>query len=177
MNWKENLPALKFLGLFLGCYFVGNIIYGLFIQYNYPLADGMTKWVADQSSWLMNGWLGGKTISIVSTSEPIVGILEGGKTILRVYEGCNGINVMIVFVAFIVAFGGLTKKGLVYTLASLIIIYLANLMRITLLFWVAANHQSYFYYVHKYVFTATLYVIVLALWWLWVAVILKRKES
>jgi hypothetical protein len=46
-------------------------------------------------------------------------------------------------------------------------------MRINLLFWVAKNYATYFYYVHKYIFTAALYVIVLLLWWVWAYRILK----
>jgi exosortase family protein XrtF len=97
--------------------------------------------------------------------------------ILRVYEGCNGINVMIVFVAFLFAFQGLSRRGSVFILIGLMIIHLANLLRIVLLFWVAKEYQIYFYYVHKYIFTAILYVIVLLLWWVWVKAILKRRAN
>ncbi len=175
MNWRENLPALKFLGIFLGVYLVGNLLYGFYIEWNYPLADQLTIWVSSQSSLLINLLLGKETKSVVSLVSPIVLLLENAKTILRIYEGCNGINVMIVFVAFILAFSGLSKRGGVFILIGLIIIHLANLFRITMLFWVAKNYENYFYYVHKYVFTAALYVIVLGLWWMWVYKIMKNK--
>lgn len=177
MNWKENKPALKFLGLFLGVYLIGNILYGLFIEWNYPAADAVTDIVSHQSSWLINQWLGYETGALQSSTGPIVLILENGNTILRMFEGCNGVNVMIVFVAFIIAFGGFSKRGALFMLGGVVAIHIANLFRIALLFWVSKNHETYFYYIHKYVFTAALYVIVLLLWWAWVARMKKVKIS
>jgi exosortase family protein XrtF len=175
MNWRENVPAIKFLGTFLGVYLIGNLLYGIYIELNYPLADQATHWVSDQSSWLINLLLTQNTKSILSSVSPVTLILENGKSVLRIYEGCNGINVMIVFVAFVLSLGGFSKRGSLFILLGIIVIHLANLFRITMLFWVAKNYQSYFYYVHKYVFTAALYVIVLALWWAWVYRIMKAN--
>ncbi len=177
MNWKENLPALKFLGIFLGVYFIGNLLYGFYIEWNYPRADHITQSVSTQSSILINLLLRKETTSIVSLVSPITLILESGKTVLRIYEGCNGINVMIVFVAFIFSFGGFSKRGILFILLGLLVIHVANVCRVALLFWVAKNYQSYFYYVHKYVFTATIYVIVLGLWWVWVYKMLKANAK
>ena len=177
MNWRENLPAFKFLGIFLGVYLVGNLLYGFYIEWNYPVADSVTIWVSHQSSILIEFLFGSPSSVVVSLVSPIVLLLEKGKTILRVYEGCNGINVMIVFAAFILAFNGISKRGALFILIGLAAIHLFNLVRITLLFWVAKNHQSYFYYVHKYIFTAALYVIVVALWWIWVYRIVKEKST
>jgi exosortase family protein XrtF len=177
MNWRDNLPAIKFLGIFLSTYLFGNLIYGFYIESNYPLADHVTQMVSRQSSWLINlTAIGQDTRSILSEIDPVLLMMENGKTILRVYEGCNGINVMIVFVAFLFAFDGISRHGIKFILVGILIIHAANLCRIILLFWVAKEHQSYFYYVHKYFFTAALYLIVMALWWVWVYRLLKKKN-
>ncbi len=176
MNWKENRPALKFLGLFLGVYGIGNLLYGFYIEYNYPRVDQMTQWVSKQSSWLINLLSDVETTSVLSTSSPITLMVENGKTVLRIYEGCNGINVMIVFIAFIMSFGGLTKRGTLFMSGGVLTIHLANVIRIALLFWVAKHHETWFYYVHKYIFTAALYVIVLLLWWVWVSKMIKTND-
>jgi exosortase family protein XrtF len=177
MNWRENRPALKFLGIFLGVYLIGNLLYGFYIEWSYPLADPITLWVSNQSSTLINLLIGRETKSVLSQISPVTLILENGRSVLRIYEGCNGINVMIVFVAFVLSFGGFSKRGSLFILLGILIIHLANLCRIMLLYWVAKNYQTYFYYVHKYVFTAALYVIVLALWWVWVYRIMKANAA
>jgi exosortase family protein XrtF len=177
MNWRENLPAIKFLAIFLGVYLLGNLLYGIYIESNYPYADHITRVVSSQATWVINLFVGENAKSVLCEASPVTLILENGKMILRVYEGCNGINVMIVFVAFLFAFQGLSRRGSVFILIGLMIIHLVNLLRIVLLFLVAKEYQIYFYYVHKYIFTAILYVIVLLLWWVWVKAILKRRAN
>lgn len=176
MNWKENRPALKFLGLFLGVYGIGNLLYGFYIEYNYPGVDQVTQWVSHQSSWLINLLSDLEITSVLNSSTPTTLLMENDKIMLRIYEGCNGINVMIVFIAFIMAFGGLSKRGALFMSGGVVIIHVANLIRIALLLAVAKHYESWFYYVHKYIFTAALYVIVLGLWWVWVSKILKSND-
>jgi len=169
MKWKENIPALKFLGIFLGVYLIGNLLYGFYVEWHYPPADPVTQWVANQSAALLQFFTGSEVSTLNTTAKPTVMLIENNKSVLRVYEGCNGLNVMVVFVAFIMAFGGVNKRGAWFTIIGCVVIHLANLGRVSLLFVVAKNYQSYFYFVHKYLFTAILYLIVFALWWLWVA--------
>ncbi len=176
MKWRENIAALKFLGIFLGVYLVGNLLYGFYVEWHYPWVDPATRWVADQSAALIQLFFGNVISMIQDTVNPTVLLIENGKSILRVYEGCNGLNVMIVFVAFIMAFDGVGKRGILFCLVGCVLIHIANLGRVTLLFVVAKNYQHYFYFIHKYLFTAILYVIVFVLWWIWVAKI-KRSAS
>jgi len=97
-----------------------------------------------------------------NTHGPTVLLSNDVKVILSVYEGCNGINVMIVFVAFLAAFGGSLKKMSWFLPAGIILIHLSNLARIILLYFVAVGYRHYFYYVHKYIFTAVIYMMVFA---------------
>ncbi len=51
-----------------------------------------------------------------------------------------------------------------------------NLARISLLFWVALYLPDLVYFVHKYLFTAILFVIVFVLWIVWVRKFSQLKE-
>jgi exosortase family protein XrtF len=166
---KEFRPALRFLLVFLVLYFVGNVVYGLWIQSYDGLPDAATRIVALQTSGMLNV-LGYSVEALENTQGPTVFLNSGGKLILNIYEGCNGINVMIVFTSFVVAFGGSYRKMIPFVPGGLIIIHLANVVRLILLFWVAIGYHRYFYYVHKYFFTAAIYLIVLVLWLLWISV-------
>lgn len=99
---------------------------------------------------------------------PTTALVYEGKSILEVYEGCNGLNIMIIFVAFIVAFGPLNRSTLWFVPAGLMIIHVMNLLRIGLLFFVAKDLPDMMYFTHKYLFTASLYIVIFALWWFWV---------
>jgi exosortase family protein XrtF len=165
--WKEFKPAIRFVALFVGIYLVGNIIYGLYISSRGNAPDHITKLVAHQAAGVLN--LADFVVSTeVNPDGPTVFMKSGARIVLNVYEGCNGINVFIVFVSFLVAFGGPVKKYLWFVPVGVLILHVCNLLRIILLYGVAIGYQHYFYYVHKYIFTGIIYLVVLALWIYWI---------
>lgn len=164
---KELRPALRFLGVFLGLYLGLNVLYGLWISSYGTEADAATWIVTEHTSAIVN-LFGQETTIAQNPGIPSVGIQVGLRNALNVYEGCNSLNVMIVFVSFIIAFGGNRKKLAWFIPVGLVLIYLVNLARVVGLFYVAEYWQHYFYYVHKYAFTGIIYLFVLGLWWWWI---------
>jgi exosortase family protein XrtF len=164
---KELKPAFRFLAIFVGIYISLNVVYGFWISSYNKQADPLTAIVTRQSSSLLN-FFGEATRTKPKALAPAISILNPAGVAISVFEGCNSINVMIVFVAFLFAFGGEQKKIVWFLPTGLAIIYVANLGRVMILYYVAEYWQQYFYYVHKYILTAFLYGIVFTLWWLWV---------
>jgi exosortase family protein XrtF len=167
-------PALLFLIVFVGWYVAANVLYGLYVEYYDPAPDPATVWVTHQTTWILN-FFGEGVIARAGVNEPTMLIISGAndgveKTVLRVFEGCNGINVMIVFVAFVSAFGGRKKMIPWFVIAGVGVIHVANLLRILFLYATAIHRPILFYYFHKYFFTAVLYIIVLALWAAWMKI-------
>ena len=180
-SFREFKPALRFLLIFVGAYLVGNIIYGVYVEWYKPAPDPMTVWVTNQAAYALTK-LDGPVESVVSAGEPIVLLrdaVQGGdsKTTLRVFEGCNGLNVIIVFVSFIAAFGGRAKQIAIFLLTGFLVIHIANLLRIILLYYTAAYRPLFFYYFHKYFFTAVLYVVVMGLWFVWTQMKSNQRDS
>ena len=163
---KEFKPALRFLGIFVGLYLVLNFLYGWWIE-RYDVADPATVLVTKQSSWLLNV-MGEETYTKPKLNTRTISIYKGSRIVVNVFEGCNGINVAIVFISFMLAFGGDRKKIIWFIPLGLVLIHFANLLRVSGLFLVAEYFEQYFYYVHKYAFTASIYVMVFLLWWIWI---------
>jgi exosortase family protein XrtF len=166
-SFTEFRPTIFFLGKFIGLYLAGNLLYGIYVTSFRPQPDPVTRWVTQNSAFILTtvGWP-------VKTRDyerkPTTLILYGDRSILSVYEGCNGLNTMIIFVAFLVAFGPLGKKLLWFIPMGLLIIHLVNLVRITVLFFVAVYYPDAMYFIHKYIFTAILYIVIFILWIWWV---------
>jgi exosortase family protein XrtF len=168
-SFKEFKPTVYFLGKFVGLYIVLNLFYGWYITSYHPAPDPITQIVSGQSAGIVT--IFGTEVTIRdSSTKPTTTLYCDGKRIISVYEGCNGINVMIVFIAFVIAFGPFGKKMLWFIPLGFVLIHLINLGRITLLFWVARNIPDYMYFTHKYFFTAIIYVAVLILWVWWVKI-------
>jgi len=160
---KEFWPALRFLLTFIGVYFAGNVIYGTYIEFVQPTPDLFTRAIAEQTSWVLN--LFNEPVSTqLNKVGPTVFLNRGSNTVLNIYEGCNGVNVLIVFVAFLLAFSGQTKTKVVFLASGCLLINIANIIRIVLLYFVSLRYQIYFYFIHKYIFTIVLYAIVVILW-------------
>jgi exosortase family protein XrtF len=172
---QEFKPTILFLARFLVFYLVGNLLYGLFVTSYVPEADPVTRSVTKQTSAIITA-LGWSTTVREHASKPTTLLLYEGNVSLAVYEGCNGINTMVIFAAFIFGFGPWNKKMLWFVPAGLLIIHVANLMRVGLLFFVAEYQPDFMYFVHKYLFTGFLYLIIFCLWIWWIKLISKRAR-
>jgi exosortase family protein XrtF len=170
ITYTEFKPALCFVAIFVAVYLIGNILYGIYVEINKPSPDPMTVWVTRQVAMIIS-LSNDRAVAIESGTEPIVELkrVSAGEsdTVLRVFEGCNGLNVMIVFASFVIAFGGNLKTVLSFLAGGFLLLHLANLLRIILLYYTALNRPMFFYYFHKYFFTAVLYLVVFGLWIVW----------
>lgn len=167
MNWKEFRPTIIFLIKFIGIYIIGNLLYGWYITTYHPLPDPLTQWVTEQSSWVLSqtGW---RTIIVDHPTKPTTTIYYHAKAVVSVYEGCNGLNVVIIFLAFLFAFGPVNKSLGWFAPLGILIIHVSNLLRIILLFFVALYLPGFHYFMHKYLFTAIIYVVVFLMWVVWI---------
>ena len=52
-----------------------------------------------------------------------------GKWVARIIEGCNALNVMILFVAFVVAFSGKWKSTLLFIVFGIVVISFVSSFR------------------------------------------------
>ncbi|HLZ17075.1 MAG TPA: exosortase family protein XrtF [Cyclobacteriaceae bacterium] len=174
--WNEFKPAIRFVLMFVGLYLMGNLVYGLYISSLGNTPDEITDLVSGQSAWVLNNLLGYDVNAVLNSAGPTVFLKTGQRVVLNVYEGCNGINVFIVFAAFIIAFSGSRRSALWFIPLGILILHACNLLRIAFLYWTAVNLQRYFYYVHKYIFTAFIYAVVFVLWMIWVYQLDERRK-
>jgi exosortase family protein XrtF len=164
---REFKPTILFLVKFLAIYLVGNLLYGVWITDWYPQVDPLTHHVTDQSAWVIRAM--GHDVQIVDyEGKPTTYIKLRDNAIVSVYEGCNGFNVVIVFLAFLLAFGPFNRSMIWFLPLGILVIHVANLARIVLLFWVSLYQPHYLYFTHKYLFTAFIYLFVFLLWIAWV---------
>lgn len=173
---QEFKPAILFLVKFISLYLIGNLVYGLYITSYAPFPDPVTSWVTEQSSAILHIF-GYDTETSLQIGKPNVLVSLDGKSIIAVFEGCNGLNVMIIFVSFVLAFGPINKKLAGFMLSGLVAIHIANLVRIIVLFFIALSFPDYLYFLHKYFFTAFLYVVVFAFWYFWVSRMQPDKKA
>tara|TARA_R110002012_G_scaffold99980_1_gene238298 strand:+ start:90959 stop:91483 length:525 start_codon:yes stop_codon:yes gene_type:complete len=165
--YQDFKPSILFLAKFIGLYIILNVIYGFYLDAAEGKADIMTQWVTEQTAAIIDLY---EVEISTGPKEDLksIYIFKADRAVLSVYEGCNGLNVMVIFLAFLFAYGNVGNKMLWFIPLGLLVIHIFNLLRILLLFHVTISMPDFLYFSHKYLFTAFIYVAVFGMWALWI---------
>ncbi|NNE30906.1 MAG: exosortase family protein XrtF [Winogradskyella sp.] len=167
---KQYKLVIRFIIIFLVVYAILTIGYKLYLDFStgsryYP--DYMTNLVAHQTDALLNG-IGYSAEVIPHSDEPSMKVIINGNYVARVIEGCNAVSIIILFIAFVVAFAGKLKTTFLYCLAGSIIIYAFNLIRIVILSIGLYHYPWRKEILHTVIFPLIIYGTVFLLWMFWV---------
>lgn len=87
---------------------------------------------------------------------------------IRIIEGCNAISVIILFIAFVVAFSSTFKATFLFILGGSLLVYVLNIFRIVLLTYLFYAFPEYEHFLHGVLFPLIIYGIVFLLWVFWI---------
>lgn len=158
------------MSIFAGIYILLSLLYYVYKSQdwsgvNYP--DPATSHVSYQTKELLQ--MLGYPATIENTEGlPSVNMFYEGKVLYRVIEGCNAISVMILFLAFVLAFAKAWKKTILFSLFGMTAIYLANLFRLVLLAIIFIDYPEFSHTAHDLVFPAIIYGMTVLLWLYWI---------
>lgn len=166
---RPYIPVFKFVAVFGVIYIVLSLLYYIFLQqdyseYNYP--DPATSQVAYQTQQSLIA-LGYDARIVNVPNHPSVYMYLNKEVVYRVIEGCNAISVMILFVAFVLAFAKTWKKTALFISFSLLFIHLVNVIRLIALAIISHEYSEYIEVAHDIFFPAAIYGSVILLWIFW----------
>lgn len=161
----------------MGTYLLLSFLYGLYLNLakngTYP-PDFVTHHVAKQSGGLISA-LGYSAEVIPHDKQPTMKLFVEGKYLARIIEGCNAISIIILFIAFVIAFAERFKKTLLFILFGILLIYGVNLVRIAILAVALYEYPQYKHVLHGAVFPGLIYGMVFLLWMLWIRNLRAKK--
>ncbi len=168
----KNKKIWWFLLRFFGTYFVLFALYSLFLFFtetkeNSFVCDPLTRNVAVQSKNVLNLFDQNARIENHPT-ELCVKMLLDNYYVVGIIEGCNSVSIIILFVAFIIAFKGTLKRTLLYAVFGMVTIYYVNILRIAILTYGVFNFGNYTDVLHDVVFPAIVYGYIFLLWIVWI---------
>ena len=137
---------------------------------------GFTDLVARQTKIVLNSF-NFLTELYPSTHDPSVVVQVEGIRIVRIIEGCNALSVMILFVAFILAFSKGFVKTFAYIIFGLFVIHILNVLRIALLTIGIMKYPEYKHILHGVIFPLIIYGTVFFLWIIWVTKFIKNDSK
>lgn len=169
---KKHKNIVLFLVKFFATYFVLFAIYSTYLQQtqkkeSFFQCSPLTNTVANQTESVLN-FFGYNAISIQHEKEMSVKLLIDDVYTARVIEGCNSMSIIILFIAFIVAFAGTLKATVLYALFGSLFIYAINILRIAFLTVMLSKYPNQQEFLHNLVFPAIIYGSTFLLWVIWV---------
>jgi len=163
-------PFLLFLGKFFLSYLLLTFVYQSYLnrfESKEMEVDNITVAVANQTVTVLS-WFDSQSYTAPHLHEPSVKIFYKNKYIARIIEGCNAVSVIILFIAFVVAFSGKFKNTLLFIIFGSILIYVLNIFRIVILCMAMYSFPKYQDFLHGVFFPLFIYGIVFILWIIWV---------
>ena len=162
--------VIKFILTFVLVYTILSVAYKLYLDYSdsssfFP--DYFTNLVARQSESLIETFNYDVTIS-PHPNEASMKLIINKKFVARVVEGCNSISVIILFIAFVIAFAGRLKPTILFILSGSVLIYIVNLIRIAILSIGLYHYPWRREILHTTLFPLIIYGMVFLLWMFWV---------
>jgi exosortase family protein XrtF len=169
---KKHKNVVIFLVKFFATYFILVSVYNFYLQSSQQKGAvfktaSITTLVASQTEDLLE-FFGYYADALQHKKELSVKLLIENQYVARVIEGCNSVSVIILFVAFIVAFAGNLKTTIIFSILGSLFIYAINVIRIALLTVLIYKYPERQEFLHNLVFPAIIYGCVFFLWVIWV---------
>ena len=187
---QNKIP--KQIRLFLGKAFlffvVWKIIYNVFLYDAKYLDRALTAHVGNASVTLINS-LGAMNgfVSIRETDSynydrntsfiELSAIYHNGNKVLNIANVCNGLELMVLYIGFIICMTSKFFRKLLYIIVGLIVLDAINILRCVGLIYLREYYAIYFQFAHHYLFNAMVYTGTFIMWILFSRKIQFKNET
>ena len=177
--FKKHKLVLQFMISFSSVYLVLTLGYKFYLDGSdgsryYP--DYFTNLVAKQSQQVLIA-LDYPTALEPHPNEPSLKMIIHDKYVARILEGCNAISIIILFMAFVMAFADGVKKTAFFILGGSVLIYCANIVRIVIFSAGLYHYPWRKEFLHDVFFPLAIYGMVFLLWMIWVNHFAKSQKA
>lgn len=152
-----------------------KIMYLLFLINNRILDAPLTSHVGSTAVYILNNFSGLHNFKSINISDTIfmegqiqiaavTKIVHNNKKVLHIADGCNGLELMVIYAGFIFCFPVSILKKAWYIFFGLIIIDAINISRCSFLGFIKEYYHPYFNFSHHFIFKVIVYSVIVALW-------------
>jgi exosortase family protein XrtF len=95
---------------------------------------------------------------------PLENIYYHGRNIVSIEDGCNGLELIVLYIGFIVCMPATTRRKWIFSAGGTLLIYVVNVIRCAGVAYIIQYYPRYADFAHHYVFTFIVYGLIIALW-------------
>lgn len=151
----------------------GSFLYGIWLTLYYLVIKPYTFWdyyldytIVGLSQALLN--IFGISTSISLESDHVILLMDGTvNSGVWVGDECNGFKLFSIFSIFIIAYPGKWKTKLWFIPLGIVLIHVANIIRVSSLLVIYDKYPTFLDFNHNYTFTIFVYSIIFILWIWW----------
>jgi exosortase/archaeosortase family protein len=189
-KYLSQVPAevRTFLIRATALFVIWKTVYILFLIPNQMPDAPLVRWLGDGTAVMMNIMYQTDSFYAVHTErEKVYGadtvlatysmVKKGKRSILGIYQACNGLELMILYAGFILCFTGPWLRKLLYIVGGMFALYIANVVRCGFLGWIGIEYPRHFDFAHKYFFNLVIYSIAFVLWVFYVKGLSKKDDA
>lgn len=165
-RWKRLSPAVRFVVAFLVTLGILSVIYPwLSVRYNAQ----MLRFMAATASAVGIG------LKLLGQSVTVDGrFISAPGMSVEVIEECTGAYEVIIFWVAVVAYPARWRARLIGIVGGMLVLLFINILRMMFLVAVGSRWPSSFQFMHIYFWQATLILMIVSVWILWIKVIANR---
>ena len=160
-NFRELVatPAARFIVRYVAILSVGFFVLAL-RPVNDRVVNPYTTFVAHEAKVALNLFGEGATVREQVLSSPRFSVV--------IYNGCNGLEAILIFASGVLAFPAPVTKKVLGLLLGFLAIQVANIVRVVSLFYVGIFKPAWFSTAHVFVWQSIIIVLGVVLWLVWV---------
>jgi len=95
----------------------------------------------------------------------VVGIYRNNVKTLTVADPCNGLELMVLYIGFLVCFPAPLKRKLIFGASGCLLICILNVIRCSALVGIYLHHRAYLDFSHHFAFQLIVYLVIFLLWY------------
>ncbi|MFN4973005.1 MAG: hypothetical protein ACK45I_05070 [Bacteroidota bacterium] len=161
-------PLIRFLTIMGTLSIIWFVVYEFSLKANGKLDKYITVHVTEYVCFMLN--VSGYETYYKTTlrlGEAYIYFVPKIKPVVRMGASCNGLELFVLFIFFVVSYPGRWMYKIPYLISGLLVIDIINILRSYWLTLMAYNRYPYFDLFHRYIFIAMIYGAVFGLWMLW----------
>lgn len=172
----QSIPqeVQRFLKRALVIFIIWKLIYHLFLFNGRVIDKPLTDWSTKGAEKVMQVFYPSSKLMLKEEYNTIPELnneiacsdylFMNGNKIVGVADGCNALELYVLYIGFLLSFPASLKRVLVFSCVGIVVIYLANIIRLAALasmnmHWVNAVDMA-----HHYLFKVIVYAIIFGLW-------------
>ena len=177
---KIPKPLLTFIGKGILFFVIWKFSYLFFLKPNHWLDGWLTLSLGASVNWVITQLSPQLKSSIqLVNNDIIISTLRNGSrsTVLMIADACNALELMVLYLGFILASSLPFRKQIHYLYSGIFFIFIINVLRCLLLIYVALFLPFAFVFAHHYLFTSIVYLLIFLMWRKYIKTWIRYENS